>query len=184
VGLHTSAHRRRQICWAHLRRDFTAHADGLAAEKEFGEHGLAVCEELFWSWEIFRHTRDRQELKRRILALRRQFKPTLATYSDKQARYKHCRGLARNLLKIWPALWTFADHNDVEPTDNHAERALRGAVIYRKLSLGTQSKDGETASSDCYRSTPPAASSAARCTTTSSTRSAPTRTAIPCRSLA
>jgi transposase len=87
--------RRRQICWAHLRRDFKAHADGLAAEKEFGEHGLAVCEELFWSWEIFQHTRDRQELKRRILALRRQFKPTLATYSGKQARYKHCRGLAR-----------------------------------------------------------------------------------------
>jgi hypothetical protein len=92
VGLHTSAHRRRQICWAHLRRDFTAHADGLAAEKEFGEHGLAVCEELFWSWEIFRHTRDRQELKRRILALRRQFKPTLAAYSGKQVRYKHCHG--------------------------------------------------------------------------------------------
>jgi transposase len=90
------------------------------------------------------HTRDRHELKRRILALRRQFKATLATYSGKQARYKHCRGLARNLLKIWPALWTFADHKDVEPTDNHAERALRGAVIYRKLSLGTQSKDGET----------------------------------------
>jgi transposase len=136
--------RRRQICWAHLRRDFKAHADGLAAEKEFGEHGLAVCEELFWSWEILQHTRDRHELKRRILALRRQFKATLATYSGKQARYKHCRGLARNLLKIWPALWTFADHADVEPTNNHAERALRGSVIYRKLSLGTQSKDGET----------------------------------------
>jgi transposase len=52
--------------------------------------------------------------------------------------------MARNLLKIWPALWTFANHQDVEPTNNHAERALRSAVIYRKLSLGTQSEDGET----------------------------------------
>jgi transposase len=136
--------RRRQICWAHLRRDFKAHADGLAAEKSFGEEGLRVCEELFWCWEIYLHTRDRQELKRRTLALRRQFKPILVTYSGKQARYKRCRGMARNLLKIWPALWTFANHQDVEPTNNHAERALRSAVIYRKLSLGTQSEDGET----------------------------------------
>jgi transposase len=55
---------RRQVCWAHLRRDFQAHADGLAAEKELGEHGLRICEELFWSWEIYQHTRDRKELKR------------------------------------------------------------------------------------------------------------------------
>jgi transposase len=51
--------------------------------------------------------------------------------------------MARNLLKLWPALWTFADRRGVEPTNNHAERALRGAVIYRKLSLGSQSEHGE-----------------------------------------
>jgi transposase len=135
--------KRRQICWAHLRRDFKAHAEGLDAEKAFGEHGLRVCEELFWSWEIFQHTRDRQELKRRIRALRREFKPILVTYAGKQARYRYTRGMARNLLKIWPALWTFADHKGVRPTNNHAERALRGSVIYRQLSLGSQSDHGE-----------------------------------------
>ena len=50
---------------------------------------------------------------------------------------------ARNLLKRWPALWTFAEIDGVEPTNNHAERGLRGAVIYRKLSLGTQCDRGE-----------------------------------------
>jgi len=30
-----------------------------------------------------------------------------------------------------------------DKTNNHAERALRGAVIYRKLSLGSQSEQGE-----------------------------------------
>jgi transposase len=135
--------KRRQICWAHLRRDFKAHAECLGAEKAFGEHGLKVCEELFWSWEIFQHTRDRQQLKRRIRALRCQFKPILRTYAGKAPRYKYTRGMARNLLKAWPALWTFADHRRVQPTNNHAERALRASVIYRKLSLGTQSKDGE-----------------------------------------
>ncbi len=51
--------------------------------------------------------------------------------------------MAKNLLKAWPALWNFAAHDGVQPTNNHAERALRGAVIYRKLSLGTQSAGGE-----------------------------------------
>jgi transposase len=135
--------RRRQVCWAHLRRDFKAHAEGLGAEKVFGEAGLRICEELFWTWEIYQHTRDRQEIKRRVRALRRQFKPILRQHSGKAPRYKHCRGIARNLLKVWPALWTFADQRAVEPTNNHAERALRGSVIYRKLSLGSQSDDGE-----------------------------------------
>jgi transposase len=135
--------RRRQVCWAHLRRDFKAHADGLGGEKAFAEHGLRICEELFWAWEIYQHTSDRPELKRRVRALRRELKPILRTYSGKAPRYKYTRGLARNLLKIWPALWTFTDHDGVQPTNNHAERALRGAVIYRKLSLGSQSDDGE-----------------------------------------
>ena len=37
--------------------------------------------------------------------------------------------------KLWPALSTFTNTDGVEPTNNHAERGLRGAVIYHKLSL-------------------------------------------------
>ena len=135
---------RRQVCWSHLQRDFQAHAEGLGAEQEFGELGLEICDELFWAWEIYEHTSDRRELKRRITQLRRQLKPILRTYSSKAPRYKRTRGLARNLLKVWPALWTFATAKNVTPTNNHAERGLRSAVIYRKLSLGSQSSDGET----------------------------------------
>jgi len=135
--------RRRQLCWAHLRRDFTAHAEGLAAEKEFGEIGLQLCERVFWAWEVFAHTRDRRQLKRTVRSLQRQYKPIIRSFAEKRPRNKRCRGMARNLLKAWPALWTFATHDGVEPTNNHAERALRSAVIYRKLSLGSQSEDGE-----------------------------------------
>jgi transposase len=134
---------RRQLCWSHLKRDFQAHAEGLGAEKEFGEHGLALCERVFWAFEVFQHTGDRRELKRTIRSLGREYKPVIAGYASKHARNKRCRGMARNLLKAWPALWTFAAHNGVQPTNNHAERALRSAVIYRKLSLGSQSEDGE-----------------------------------------
>ncbi len=135
--------KRRQVCWSHLQRDFQAHAEGLGSEREFGEHGLQISERLFWAWEVYQHTHCRRELRLTVRGLRRELKPILRQYSRSWARYKRTRGMARNLLKIWPALWTFAERSGVEPTNNHAERALRGAVIYRKLSLGSQSEDGE-----------------------------------------
>ncbi len=134
---------RRQLCWAHLRRDFAAHAEGSAAEKEFGEHGLALCEGVFDAWQAFTRTAERHQLQLTIRGLEREFKPIISNYAAKRARNKYCRGMARNLLKTWPALWTFAAHEDVQPTNNHAERALRSTVIYRKLSLGSQSEGGE-----------------------------------------
>jgi transposase len=135
---------RRQICWSHLQRDFQAQAEGIGAEKAFGDAALQVCDELFWSWEIYQHTLDRTQLTRRIAALRRQLKPILRTHAGNAPRYKRTRGLAKNLLKRCPALWTFTKVKGVTPTNNHAERGLRGAVIYRKLSLGSQSPEGET----------------------------------------
>jgi transposase len=61
----------------------------------------------------------------------------------KSPRTRHHRRFANNLLNLWPALWTFVTVEGVEPTNNAAERALRGPVIYRRLSHGTQSDDGE-----------------------------------------
>ena len=134
---------RRQICWSHLQRDFQAQAEGSGAEHELGTAGLRICDRLFWAWEVYQHTHDRRQLQLEIRGLRRELKPILRQYRGKAPRYKRSRGLARNLLKAWPALWTFANRPGVTPTNNHAERGLRGAVIYRKLSLGSQSDQGE-----------------------------------------
>src|SRR2546430_5327338 len=84
---------------SHLRRDFRAHAEGLAAEKEFGEAGVQLCERVFWAWELFAHTQDRRELKRTIRSLQRAYKPTIRSFAAKRARNRRCRGMARNLLK-------------------------------------------------------------------------------------
>jgi transposase len=134
---------RRQLCWSHLQRDFQAQAEGSGAERELGLAGLRICERVFWAWEVYQHTHDRPGLQLTVRGLRRELKPILREYRGKAPRYKRSRGLARNLLKAWPALWTFADRPAVTPTNNHAERGLRGAVIYRKLSLGSQSHHGE-----------------------------------------
>ena len=60
-----------------------------------------------------------------------------------RARNRWHRQFAHNLLKVWPALWTFTLLDGVQPTNNPAERAPRGPVIHRKVSLGTQSENSE-----------------------------------------
>lgn len=134
---------RRQVCWSHLIRDLTAHSEGLAAQKEFGEAGLDVARRLFAAWDDFQEHGDRRRLKREVVPLRRELKALLERASAGR-RNKLTWGFSKNLLKIWPALWTFIEVEGVEPTNNRAERALRGPVIHRKLSLGSQSERGET----------------------------------------
>ena len=133
----------RQVCWSHLLMDFTAHAEGSAAQQEFGEAGLQIAGRLFLAWEQFQHDRERPALKRAIAPLKRELRALLETHARKRARHRHTRTFAKNLLKLWPALWTFSELDGVEPTNNAAERGLRAAVIYRKLSLGSQSERGE-----------------------------------------
>ncbi|MGO9109179.1 MAG: IS66 family transposase [Thermoguttaceae bacterium] len=55
---------------------------------------------------------------------------------------KRLVGMCNELYDHRQWLWTFLDHEDAEPTNNGSERALRHAVIWRKLSFGTQSASG------------------------------------------
>jgi transposase len=134
---------RRQVCWAHLLRDFTAHSEGIGEQEKFGCAGLVIANELFKTWKQFQQDDDRAVLQARIAPLQANLHGELERASRKSTKTRYHRQFARNLLKRWPALWTFTHTDGVEPTNNHAERGLRGAVIYRKLSLGTQSERGE-----------------------------------------
>jgi transposase len=133
----------RQLCWAHLLRDFTAHSEGMGEQQEFGQTGLVIANDLFEAWQQFQQDNDRAALQARIAPLQAKLRAELEHASRKSTQTRYHRQFARNLLKRWPALWTFAHTDDVDPTNNRAERGLRGAVIYRKLSLGTQSDHGE-----------------------------------------
>ena len=134
----------RQVCWSHLQRDFRRHADGLGEQKPFGEQGLQFTRQVFAAWRAYQHEHhDRARLKHEIAPIQTQLRQLLENASPKKARNRWHRQFANNLLKIWPALWTFITTPGVEPTNNPAERALRGPVIHRKLSHGTQSNDGE-----------------------------------------
>ena len=133
----------RQLCWAHLLRDFTSHSEGMAEQKTFGDAGLRIARDLFAAWHDYQADSDRVRLQTRIAPLQDKLRALLEHAARKSTRTKYHRDFARNLLKRWPALWTFSHTDGVEPTNNHAERGLRGAVIYRKLSHGSQSDQGE-----------------------------------------
>jgi transposase len=133
----------RQACWEHLKRDFRRHAEGLAEQRAFGEAGLRLTKRLFSAWREFCEHRGRRRLRAEIEPIRSELRALLERAARKSKRTRHHRVFASNLLKIWPALWTFASVEGVEPTNNAAERSLRGPVIHRKLSHGTRSEGGE-----------------------------------------
>ena len=140
---HLDPHQR-QVCWSHLQRDFRRHADGLGEQKTFGEQGFPLTKQVFAAWRAYQHDHhDRDRLQAEIAPIQTQLRQLLEAASPKSRRNRWHRQFATNLLKVWPALWTFTTVDGVEPTNNPAERALRGPVIHRKLSLGTQSHAGE-----------------------------------------
>lgn len=133
----------RQACWEHIKRDFFKHSEGLAEQKQFGAAGLQLTKRLFKTWRSFCEHQDRARLIREMKPIQDELRKLLEHAARKSPRTRHHRRFANNLLKLWPALWTFVTVEGVEPTNNAAERALRGPVIYRRLSHGTQSDDGE-----------------------------------------
>jgi transposase len=134
---------RRQICWQHLVRDFRRHAEGMAEQKHFGEAGLALTERLFRTWHAFQEHHDLRRLARELEPIQAALRTLLERAGRKSTRTRFHRVFANKLLKLWPALWTFATVEGVGPTNNAAERALRGPVIHRKLSHGSRSHEGE-----------------------------------------
>ena len=133
----------RQACWEHLKRDFRRHAEGLAEQKTFGEAGVALTGRLFKTWRAFDEHQDRRRLKREMKPIQTELRELLEHGARKSKRTRYHGRFARNLLKIWPALFTFVTVAGVQPTNNAAERSLRGPVIHRKLSHGTRTQDGE-----------------------------------------
>jgi transposase len=137
---------RRQVCWSHLLRDFRYHAESpLAHQSEFGNACLVIAEGVFAAWRGFQADGDRRRLRRQVAPLERELRALCEQGRRKSVKTRYHRGLARNLLKVWPALWSFLEHEGVEPTNNRAERGLRHAVIYRKLSQGSRCERGALA---------------------------------------
>jgi transposase len=131
---------RLQWCWAHLKRDFQALIDSpCQTKKRLGHDLLRPTRELFALWQKVRDgTMSRRVFQQRMQPIRQQVDALLLRgYFNARTR-----NFCKELVEHREHLWTFIDHEGVEPTNNAAEQALRHAVIWRKLSFGTQSASG------------------------------------------
>ena len=131
----------RQLCWAHLLRDFEAMRDRGGCSEELGDALLAQAHQMFTWWHRVRQgTLKRSTFRSYMTPLRREVERLLEAGS--RCGVPKTDGTCRDILKRREALWTFVQVDGVEPTNNAAERALRPGVLWRKGSFGTQSEEG------------------------------------------
>lgn len=132
---------RRQVCWAHLLRDFTKIAERSGVAGQIGEELLMQTHRIFRFWYCVRDgTLSRAGFACHMLFLQSQVEAALRRGSA--CGESKTANTCKRLLKAKHALWTFVRTPGIEPTNNLAERTIRSYVIWRKISFGTQSKRG------------------------------------------
>ena len=132
---------RRQLCWAHLKRDFQKIVDCGGPSVFVGRRGLRIVRELFTAWHAFQAgTITRPRLQELIAPLERRMSKTLleGAFGADARVAKFCA----NLIHLELALWKFANTEGVEPTNNYMERLVRLAVLWRRRSFGCNSEAG------------------------------------------
>lgn len=141
LGYSWLATTRRQVCWAHLKRDFQAICERGGESQEIGEALLIQTKEVFQLWhQVTDGTLSRRKFQKLIMSVEQRVKELLDKGSG--CRSSKTRGTCRQIRAVESALWTFVRVRGVEPTNNAAERALRRAVLWRRKSFGTQSAAG------------------------------------------
>jgi transposase len=145
LGAYKSYHKGlRQVCWAHIIREIKGirHACRSPDAVRFSRWMLREVGRMFGLLNALREERlDRNTLVLKSVPVRARMSNCLQTYelsSDADVAR-----MARGLLNCWDHLFTFLEHEGVEPTNNAAERGIRPAVQWRKISFGNRSEDGE-----------------------------------------
>lgn len=133
---------RRQVCWAHLKRDFQKIVDAGGPSALVGREGRKIVKKVFAAWHAFQDGHDtRTQLQAKLAPVMHRLNRLLlegAILGADQAVATFCE----NVLALEPALWTFVRAEGVEPTNNHIERLLRRAVLWRRRSFGCASEAG------------------------------------------
>ena len=130
----------RQLCWAHLKRDFQALSEMKGTMGRIGSELFVLSKEILHLRKRVRDgTLSWQTFQRRMEPLMPRVETLLAKGADSG---KPLAGQCRRIFNQRQYLWTFVHDRRVEPTNNLAERMVRQAVLWRKGSFGTQSERG------------------------------------------
>lgn len=131
----------RQVCWAHLLREFTAFSERAGEAGRIGRELLAEVDRMFdWWYRVRDGTLARSSFQEYMKPVRRRVRALLE--EGRSCDHAKTAGTCREILKLERALWTFVRVPGVEPTNNAAERAIRPGVLWRKGSFGTHSAEG------------------------------------------
>lgn len=131
----------RQLCWAHLKRDFQAFSERGGESARIGTALLEQVQIIFDLWHRQRAGElTRAEFQRLLAPVERCVREWLVT--GQQCDHGKTAATCRDILKLEASLWTFVRVEGIEPTNNAAERPLRRAVLWRRRSFGTQSASG------------------------------------------
>jgi transposase len=110
----------RQLCWAHLLRDFEAMRGRGGASEEIGAALLAQAHQMFTWWHrVCDGTLQRSTFRSYMSPLRREVERLLDAGS--RCGVPTTAGTCRDILKRREALGTFVQVEGVEPTNNTAE---------------------------------------------------------------
>ena len=135
---------RRQLCWSHLIRDFQGFADRGGRGGEIGEKLLDHVDKMFEGWHRVRDgTLDRTTFQVKMKPMQAKIIEMLheAENLDESDESK-TRGMAKKILGLEKALFTFVKIEGIEPTNNFGERQIRPGAMWRRTSFGTQSEAG------------------------------------------
>lgn len=131
----------RQLCWAHLERDFRAFVERGGESERIGCALLEQIETMFGRWHRVRDgTLSRADFQTEMQPIQKRVGELLR--EGAKLSHDKTRRTCENILKLEPASWTFVSTEGVEPTNNDAERPLRRAVLWRRRSFGTKSEAG------------------------------------------
>ena len=132
----------KQSCLAHIDRHFEKMSERPGIDGSFGRLLEGQLDLIFGLWDEFkRGTFPRPILQEKASEHVENIKAALI-FTAREAKNSKSAALAHDLLGRFSTLWTFLFIEGVEPTNNLAERGLRPAVIFRKLSGGNQSDWG------------------------------------------
>lgn len=133
-----------QYCLAHLKRDIKRFAERAGLDGEWGQVMLEYLKTIFELWRDYREKRrSRRSFRRKSRQYRDDFEYGLLVASTKGKHSPSLKRFSRALLRKAQNLWVFATRDGVEPTNNQAERDLRGVVITRRISYGSKSERGD-----------------------------------------
>jgi transposase len=131
----------RQICWAHLKRDFQKLVDRGGPAARLGRKLQRIETRVFEEWHLFRGgTFGRRALQNHLDGEARELERLLK--AGRRCADGKAATFCANVLALLPAVWRFVVTDGIEPTNNHAERLLRRGVLWRKNAFGCHSVGG------------------------------------------